>query len=201
MLPSATEPDVVPVSTPEQLLAALAAATGPGAARNTVLELQQDVALTQAAGAKYTLPFVIASNRTLTLRGGELGLEAGSPLAPAQLHPCVHAPARLAPRRRHCLHRVCQLSAMLTSRMHISTLSRCSSARRRWANEGPGLGRAAAASLHEAQQHAVSRVSECHRCVAAPAALWPFPVATVLHLLPFCPLPQTVMVRGIARLP
>lgn len=62
---------VVPVSTPEQLLDALVAATAPGAPSDSVLELQEDVALTQAAAANYTLPFIIPSNHTLTIRAGE----------------------------------------------------------------------------------------------------------------------------------
>ncbi len=65
---------VVPVSTAEEFLAALASVAAPDAPNDTVVELQQDVALrAEAAEASYTLPFVIPGNRTLTLAGGELG--------------------------------------------------------------------------------------------------------------------------------
>ena len=62
---------VVSVSTPQQLLAALAAVAAPGAPRDTVVELATDIALTQADAANYSLPFVIPANHSLTLRGGE----------------------------------------------------------------------------------------------------------------------------------
>ena len=86
----------VSVSTPQQLLAALAAVAAPGAPRDTVVELATDIALTQADAAKYSLPFVIPANHSLTLRGGE---RRPRPAAAAAARPgCRSHQALAAPR-------------------------------------------------------------------------------------------------------
>lgn len=125
---------VVSVSTPEQLLEAMASAVGPGAAENTVVELQQSVVLTQAAAAGYSLPFIIESNHTLTLRPGELKagpgvggrLDSRPPAAAAAATTawpgprpavacwsgCLHSPARQeAARLRHIVPWDCRRPA------------------------------------------------------------------------------------------
>lgn len=76
---------VVPVSTAEEFLAALASAASPDAPSDTVVELQTDVALgAEAAEASYTLPFVIPGNRTLTFEGGGCGAHAAGRGQPAR---------------------------------------------------------------------------------------------------------------------
>lgn len=82
----------IPVSTPAELLAALAqqaAAQGPGAGR---IELQANVALTPSDAAIYNLPFMVGSdaNRTLGLQSGEQGRLARTYHFPSTLRllPC-----------------------------------------------------------------------------------------------------------------
>lgn len=60
----------LPVRNAAELLEALGAAAETSAPSNTVIELEQDVALSQSAVQGLALPFNLSTGKTLTIKGG-----------------------------------------------------------------------------------------------------------------------------------